>query len=518
MTATGLRVRASAHRGDSSRYRENTLPAIRSAIESGAGFVEIDVRVTRDGHVVVVHDPTFERLWDLQQPVAETTWDQVLALGDADHRPPSLAEVLGLFDGADSTLLIDMDDASFAAPAHAVVAATAPVDASIAWCGDLGGMRTIRALDPDARIWMPWSRTTAPTDDDLGDLRPECINTPYAVMSPGLVGDIHRLGLDVTVWTVDDDAVMRWAIRTGVDTVTTNRLGRFQTIAADVEDGSGTAGGRAADTAEELERAHAVARSLAEWAVEFTSGADLGTISTKRDAADLVTEVDTAVERQVREVIGAQFPDHDFVGEEFGGEERRGVPCWYLDPVDGTANLANGVPWNAFSLALVVDHEPVVAVVADPWRGDVFDARRDAGSRLNGHPLRLADAAPQGDPLRGRIVSTELANQHPWRGMLALLRRLGDRYCTMRIMGSGTLTLTGVAAGRGVGAVIGSFGAVDHLAAILIVQEAGGVVLGEDGSPTSFPASGGVLAAAPFAADALYAEWKASIAEEQPAG
>lgn len=300
--------------------------------------------------------------------------------------------------------------------------------------------------------------------------------------------------------------------------MTTNRLGRFQTIAADVEDGSGTAGGRAADTAEELERAHAVARSLAEWAVEFTSGADLGTISTKRDAADLVTEVDTAVERQVREVIGAQFPDHDFVGEEFGGEERRGVPCWYLDPVDGTANLANGVPWNAFSLALVVDHEPVVAVVADPWRGDVFDARRDAGSRLNGHPLRLADAAPQGDPLRGRIVSTELANQHPWRGMLALLRRLGDRYCTMRIMGSGTLTLTGVAAGRGVGAVIGSFGAVDHLAAILIVQEAGGVVLGEDGTPTSFPASGGVLAAAPFAADALYAEWKASIAEEQPAG
>ncbi|GAB3797047.1 hypothetical protein GCM10028798_07700 [Humibacter antri] len=540
MTATGLRVRACAHRGDSGRHRENTLPAIRSAIASGAGFVEIDVRVTRDGQVVVVHDPTFERLWNLRQPVAETTWDEILALGDPDHRPPLLSEVLGLFDGVGSTLLIDMDDASFAAPAHAVAASdTTPVGASIAWCGDLGGMRTIRALDPEARIWMPWSSTTPPTDDDLGDLRPECINTPFAVMSPGLVDDIHRLGLDVTVWTVDDDAVMRWAIRTGVDTVTTNRLGRFQSIAANAEGGSAfddedgapaTTAVRpgALDAEQELERAHAVARSLAEWAVEFTSAADPGTISAKRDAADLVTEVDTAVERQVREVIGAQFPEHDFVGEEFGGQERPGVPCWYLDPVDGTANLANGVPWNAFSLALVVDHEPVVAVVADPWRGDVFDARRGAGSRLNGHPLQLPnaalpdaalpDAASQGDPLRGRIVSTELANQHPWPGMLALLRRLGDRFCTMRVMGSGTLTLTGVAAGRGVGAVIGSFGAVDHLAAILIVQEAGGVVLDERGAPTSFPASGGVLAAAPIAAGALYDEWKASIAEEQPAG
>jgi myo-inositol-1(or 4)-monophosphatase/deoxyribonuclease-2 len=241
----------------------------------------------------------------------------------------------------------------------------------------------------------------------------------------------------------------------------------------------------------------------------------------KKDAADLVTQVDVAVERHVREVIGQHFPGHDFVGEELGGAARAGVPCWYLDPVDGTANFANRIPWNAFSLALVVDREPQVGVVADPWRGDLFEAVRDGGARLNGVRLRLpestanaddADTDTEGlDPLSGRIVSTELANQLPWPGMLGLLERLGARYCTMRIMGSGTMTLVGVAAGRGAGAVIGRFGPVDHLAAALIVQEAGGVVLDSSGERTLFPTEGGIMAAAPDAADALYTLWQESV-------
>ena len=47
-----------AHRGDSSRFRENTIIAIKSAIDSGAAVVEIDVRISKDGKVVVIHDPT----------------------------------------------------------------------------------------------------------------------------------------------------------------------------------------------------------------------------------------------------------------------------------------------------------------------------------------------------------------------------------------------------------------------------------------------------------------------------
>jgi myo-inositol-1(or 4)-monophosphatase len=500
---TRTHVQASAHRGDSSRFRENTLPAIRSAIAAGAGFVEIDVRTTSDGAVVVLHDPTLDRLWGRSAEIAQTTCAELRELGDREHRPPLLSEVLELFENSPSTLLIDMDDASFAAPAHGVVAgSTAP----IAWCGDLEGMRTIRSLEPSARIWMPWASSHAPTAADLDELAPECVNMDHLVATREMVQEIHRLGYQVTVWTVDDETAMRWALDMGADVVTTNQLSRLQRILGeDLGDrsihGAGTV---------DIDEAVVVARGLARWVIDFTRTAEPGQISTKINPADLVTEVDVLVERRVRDVIGRHFPEHGFVGEEMGGTPEPGVPCWYLDPVDGTTNFANAVPWNAFSLALVVDGSPVVAVVADPWRGDLFEAVSGRGAWLNGSQLRIAGAHGLEDPLAGRVVSTELAGHVPWPGMLEMLAMLGDRFCTMRIMGSGTMTLVGIAAGRGVGAVIGQFGAVDHVAATLIVHEAGGVVLDSAGGPSLFPSDGGIMAASPEAAGALYQLWRQS--------
>jgi myo-inositol-1(or 4)-monophosphatase len=516
-------VQASAHRGDSSRFRENTLPALRSAIAEGAEFVEIDVRLTADGAVVVLHDPTLDRLWERSAPIAGTTLAEVAALGDPDHRPPLLSEALALFEGSAATLLIDIDDASFAEPAHVVASAST---ASVAWCGDLEGMRAIRRRDPAARIWLPWDSATPPTAARLAELSPERVNSDVVVMTADLVREIHALGCAVTVWTVDDEFTMRWAIGIGVDTITTNQLARLQRVAAEEDARRSTAalGTEAAadpapptdqDVPVDLEHALHVARGLAAWAIDYARSAEPGRIEAKVNAADLVTEVDVAVERHVREVVAYHFPRHGFVGEEFGGTAEPGHPCWYLDPVDGTTNFANRVPWNAFSLALVVDDTPLVAVVADPWRADLFEAVHGGGARLNGRPLQLGTSAdphdPEVDPLAGRVVSTELAAHVPWPGMLPLLDALGERFCTLRIMGSGTMTLVGVAAGRGVGAVIGEFGAVDHVAAALIVREAGGVVLDSVGRPSLFPASGGILAAAPEAADALFELWRASV-------
>lgn len=499
-----------AHRGDSSVVRENTLPAIRSALAKGAATVEIDVRVTADGRVVLLHDETLERLWGDPRPVAEVDWAELRELGGGDLRIPLLSDVLPLFDAVDAVLLIDMDAVRPALPSAAVVAEHG-AGARVAWCGDLDAMRAIRSADADAVIWLPWASATAPTADDLAELRPAVVNLPFAVTGPALVDAVHALGATVSCWTVDDDDQAAHLARIGVDAITTNRLAAVQAVLS-----SAAADPAALPSAEtERTRARRIARGLAEWAIGHVRTTAVGVVDTKSNPADHVTRVDREIELMVRAVVGAQFPAHAFVGEEYGGDGAGAAPCWYLDPVDGTANLANGVPWTSFSLALVENGVPVVAVVADPWRGEIVEAAAGQGAWVGDRRLHLPEANwdHSFDPLRGTIVSTELAGHRAWPGMVDLLDSLGDRFCTTRIMGSGTLTLAGIALGHGAGSVIGAFGPVDHLAAVLIVKEAGGVVLDENGHDTLFPSWGGVLAARDRrTAEALFALWRNAVA------
>jgi myo-inositol-1(or 4)-monophosphatase len=506
MTSTGTAklARVTAHRGDSSRFRENTLPAIRFAIAAGADFVEIDVRVSRDGKVVVLHDSTLLRLWGLDRAVDDVDLDEIQRLGFGDERIPLLSEVLELFRDCSATLLVDMEEEAPAAAASVVVAASG---VTVSWCGNLEGMRTVRSLDADASVWLPWDKRETPPAELLAELRPEFVNSEFIVLTPKFVDAIHAAGSRVACWTVDEDEDMRWVLELGVDSITTNRLEMLQAIVAD-----DPATWRGAErpcrlTAAEMREALAVANELADWAIEFTRSADRGTISTKANPGDLVTEIDVAVERHVREVIATRLPGHLVVGEEMGGEAEVGVPCWYLDPVDGTTNLANFLPWTAFSLALAIDRTPLVGVVGDPWRGDVFEAVAGHGARLNGDTLSLAPASERPLSLAGKVVATELAGHLPWPGMLELLAELGTQHSIMRIMGSATMTVVGIAAGRGAAAVIGTFSPIDHLAGTLIVREAGGVVLDAAGRPDAFPAEGGVLVATPGAADEVYEMW-----------
>ncbi len=497
-----------AHRGDSSRYRENTIAAIRSALAAGADIVEIDVRLTADGDVALLHDATLERLWGDHRALCEVSSDAVRGFGGGDLLIPFLDEVLPLFDGSDTVLLIDMDSDVPAPAAHRVVARHTG-SARIAWCGDIDALRLLRRLDPDAEIWLPWSRSTPPTANDLEELRPAVVNLPHLVVGAALVTAVHRLGACVSCWTVDDAVQARRLRAIGVDSITTNDLTRIrQEVTGELIPLS---------SADERRRHRLVARELAEWAVDYVRTHAILRVDTKANPADHVTEVDRSIELGVREIIGAQFEDHVFIGEEFGGAEADGAPCWYLDPVDGTANLANGVPWTSFSLALVEDGMPVVAVVADPWRDLVVEAAAGEGAWSAGRRLDLGSAPSSSpassDPLRGAIVSTELAGHRPWPGLIRLIDELAARFCTTRIMGSGTLTVAGIALGYGTASVIGSFGPVDHLAACLIVREAGGVVLDEDGRDTLFPAQGGVLAARDRAsAEALFALWSNATA------
>lgn len=241
-------------------------------------------------------------------------------------------------------------------------------------------------------------------------------------------------------------------------------------------------------------------------AARLTRETPLGSIQTKAHAADVVTQVDTAVERAIRDLIADQLPDHIVVGEEYGGNAGEG-PTWYCDPVDGTTNLAAGLPWTSFSLSLAVGSVPLVGVVADPWRSEVLHAVAGRGAFLND----AAVAAPDDQTgLKGGVVLTEWAAHRPWPGMLRFLAALSERWCTTRVMGSSTLTLAQLAAGRCTGAVVGEFHPEDHLAATLICHEAGLAVWDESGAQQLFPRQGGIMVARSAVAAELYGVWNAA--------
>lgn len=503
-------VRLVAHRGlhdeTAGGARENTLAAVRAAVDAGVTWVEVDVRLTADGEVVLLHDETLERLWHDPRPVAEVALDQLRELGGGARRIPTLASALETLHGTGVTLLIDMD-ATEPADAAASVVRHSDTDTRTAWCGDAHAMARVRQALPDAVIWMPWRDVTPPTAADIRALRPTVINAQHLRVGKDFVAAVHGLGLHVAVWTVDDGAQAAHLARIGVDSITTNAFALVRDAV------------RAGAVDDDARRA-AVVDELARGAAEFIAAArrrGIGAVETKTDPADHVTQVDRSVERYVREVIGAQFPDHAFVGEEYGGEPDAARPCWYLDPVDGTANLANGVPWTSFSLALVENGRPVVGAVHDPVgpathgipTGVTVLARAGHGAWRAGHRLLRIPGAARTDPLAGRIVATELAGAVAWDGFHELLDALGRRYCTVRVQGSGTATLAGVALGRGHAAMVHRYSPIDHAAALLIVAEAGGTVLDGEGRENPHPLGGPAIVGADAAsAHALWEVWR----------
>ena len=487
-----------AHRGNSYGRLENTLDAFASAMEIGCDWLELDVRTTRDGRVLVLHDETLWRLWGQGARVADCDLAEVRGLGFGDERIPLLSEALDLVRGRDVGVLIDSTTPQDTLAAHRVASGVAGVRTM--YCGATEAMLALREADPAADLH--YGHLAGVLDADLvRRLTPSVVNSEWILATDAHIERVHQIGCDAWAWTVNDADTMRQLVANGVDGITTDRVRLLAEVLAARP--ATTVPSHIPLSADELAASLAVAAGLARWSIAYTRDAPLGQVRTKAHAADFLTSVDTAVERHVREVIGAALPDHVVVGEEEGGSALPGVPTWYLDPVDGTTNLANGIPWTSMSLALAVDDEPLVAVVTQPWSGNVLLAASGHGTTRNGVPVRLDGSTHL------QVVLTELMAHEPWPGQVAMLERASERHVTTRIMGSGTLTLAGIAAGAGQAAVIDRFSPVDHLAALLLVREAGGVVWDDTGRPVAFPSPGTpILAAHPGVADEAYALWQ----------
>ncbi len=191
---------------------------------------------------------------------------------------------------------------------------------------------------------------------------------------------------------------------------------------------------------------------------------------------DVVTEVDHLSEAALLEMIGAAFPDDAFLAEESGSSGAQSDRLWVVDPLDGTVNYANGIPFFAVSIGLVIDGRPELGVVLDPSRGELFTGIRGQGAHLDGRPIHASGKRRIGDD----VVHLGL----PRSGFARHNTQFRKKVRIVRAMGSATLGLTYVANGRFDAYVQWQGLSVwDICAAGVIAVEGGATVTSRQGGP-----------------------------------
>ncbi|MFE3628181.1 glycerophosphodiester phosphodiesterase [Streptomyces goshikiensis] len=225
---------AVGHRGDPYRVRENTLPSIGSAFARGADAVEIDVRLTRDGVPVLLHDETLQRLWGHDVRLDAVTAPQLRELTGGGI--PTLREALTAADAGAGAgrLMIDLPGAS-SEGVRTVVGLVRDCGARerTYYCAGARTMLAVRAADPDAEIALTWTSLSPPRRALIDALAPAWLNYRFGLVSRELTDALHREGLLVSAWTADTKRSMRRLIAAGVDSVTTNRLDALEDVRAE---------------------------------------------------------------------------------------------------------------------------------------------------------------------------------------------------------------------------------------------------------------------------------------------
>ncbi len=204
----------------------------------------------------------------------------------------------------------------------------------------------------------------------------------------------------------------------------------------------------------------------------------------RKSKRDVVTDVDYRSEGLVMAAIRSRHPGDAILAEESGhsakggrGSGRRwGSRTWVIDPLDGTVNYANGIPFFCVSVALVEDGRPTVGVILDPLRGELFAATADGPATLNGLPIHASEKDQLGD----FVISLAIVG----RGGIARERRVAQAIRIPRRMGSASLALAYVGSGRFDALVQnGGLSLWDIAAAGLIAERAGATVTDLRGGP-----------------------------------
>jgi len=196
-----------------------------------------------------------------------------------------------------------------------------------------------------------------------------------------------------------------------------------------------------------------------------------GTSATRmKGRHDVVTQMDGEVERYIRSEIAKRYPQDAILGEEEGGGT--GERAWIIDPIDGTANYARGVPRYCVSIGYLERGVPTLGAIYDPSHDWLYAAARGEGAWLDETRMSVSPV----DDMHAATVECGWATRRPVSAYVDLVARVFEAGSAMRRAGSGALGLADVAAGRVEGYAELHINSWDCAAGIVLVTEAGGFV------------------------------------------
>jgi len=185
---------------------------------------------------------------------------------------------------------------------------------------------------------------------------------------------------------------------------------------------------------------------------------------------DLVTEVDSRIETQIRKVLAKHFPKHKIIGEEFGAQTLgKNDLVWIIDPIDATTNYIQGIPFCCISIALWDSKGPLVGVVYSPVLKQLFTAVRGRGAWLNSRPIKVSGENKLNNALGGLGWFQAEAGIKLFSAMLRNCRKLRAFACA-------ALQNCYVASGNFDFHITQDIKIWDFAAAILVITESGGKI------------------------------------------
>ncbi|NUN97942.1 MAG: glycerophosphodiester phosphodiesterase family protein [Candidatus Omnitrophica bacterium] len=238
------RVLVAAHRGANRAAPENTLAAIRKAVEFGADLVEIDIRQTKDGRLVLMHNATLEKTTNGQGTVRDKTLEELKELDAGSwfgpefqgERIPTLEEV---FDELRGNAYPDFDLKS-ASPEVFVAALRAErektpdlFENSGLYCSNLELRRRVVELEPRLRVRHTVRNGELGLASVLSEFDPSLVNVEWGDFTEGLIRKIHLAGKKAVVNTHgrhDTEFKMKAAIEVGADIIMTDQVDLLATL------------------------------------------------------------------------------------------------------------------------------------------------------------------------------------------------------------------------------------------------------------------------------------------------